>query len=284
MKRIVIIIAIAAVVIAAVGVGAYAYFLRGGAALAINDTQLRIGEKYLAELNYEKATATLERVITVEPNNTEAYLALAKAYRYMGDIDAARETLESGYGATNSTVIEREISELSRTYTGTAEVPTAAAAETVEIAGQSYSADVAELVLRDCGLTDADLAKLSELTNLERLDISGNGLTDISAVGKLTALKKFYAANNEIADVSSLSGLQSLEYIGLRGNKLTNADTLFSLGSLRYLHLSDNRITSVPAIGGSLQLLYLENNSLADTTSVKNAGLLYCDVSGNAGI
>jgi tetratricopeptide (TPR) repeat protein len=277
MKRIVIIIAAAAII------GVYSYFLRGGATLALNTTQLRIGEKYLAELNYEKATAALERVITVEPNNTEAYLALAKAYRYMGDVDTARETLASGYNATNSAVIERELTELSRADVEAVDTSAAAVIAAVEIAGRSYPADIAELVLRDCGLNDADMAKLAEFTSLERLDISGNGITDVSVVGKLTTLKKFYAANNSISDISPLSSLQSLEYIGLRGNRLTNADALFSLGSLKYLHLSDNRVTSVPNIGGSLQLLYLANNQLGDTTVVENAGLLYFDIRGNTG-
>jgi tetratricopeptide (TPR) repeat protein len=278
-----IILAIAAIVTAAAGFGAYAYFPRGGAALAVNATRLSIGEKYLAELNYEQATAALEHVITVEPNNTEAYLALAKAYRYMGDIDTARETLESGYGATNSAVIERELTELARDG-GAADLPAVSDAAAVEIAGRSYQADIAELVLRDCGLTDADMAALSEFTNLERLDVSGNGITDIGAVAKLATLKKFYAANNAIADVSPLAGLRSLEYIGLRGNKITNADALFALDGLKYLHLSDNQITSVPGIGGSLRLLYLANNKLGDATAIKNAGPPYIDVSGNAGM
>lgn len=284
MKKRIIIITLTVVVIAAIGVGAAAYLLRGNAVRALNATELSVGEKYLAELNYEQATATLQHVISVEPNNTEAYLALAKAYHYMGDIDTARETLESGYGATNSTVIQRELSDISRADSGTADASAVSGAAMVEIAGQSYQADITELVLRDCGLTDSDMAKLSEFINLERLDVSGNGITDISAVAKLTKLKKFYASNNAIADISPLSGLQSLEYIGLRGNRLTNADTLFSLVSLKYLHLSDNKITSVPSIGGSLQLLYLANNKLGGTTAVENAKLLYYDISGNTGM
>lgn len=284
MRKRIIIIAIAATVAAAAGVGIYAYFLRGGAAQAVNATQLSIGEKYLAELNYEKATAALEHVIMVEPNNTEAYLALSKAYRYMGDMDTARETLESGYGATKSTVIERELSELSRAGSGTGNALVTSGVAIVEIAGQSYQSDVTQLVLRDCGLTDADMARLSEFTNLERLDISGNGITDISAVAGLTKLRKFYAANNAIADISPLAGLQMLEYIGLRGNRITNADALFSLGNLKYLHISDNQLTSVSGIGGKLQLLYLANNKISETTAVKNASLLYYDISGNAGM
>jgi len=284
LRKSITIIAIAAVVTAAAGVGVCMYFLRGGPVRAINTTQLSIGEKYLAELNYEKATAAFESVITVEPNNAEAYLALSEVYRYMGDIDTARETLENGYDVTNSKVIERELFELSHTDGDTHTADVTNETVIIEIAGQRYQADVTELVLRDCGLTDADMAKLSGFTSLERLDISGNGIADISVVANLTTLKKFYAANNAISDISSLAGLQSLEYIGLRGNKILNADVLFSLESLKYLHLSDNQIASLPIIGGSLQLLYLANNKIGDTSAVENASLLYYDISGNAGM
>ncbi|MCI8287293.1 MAG: tetratricopeptide repeat protein [Lachnospiraceae bacterium] len=282
MKRKTIAVALAAsIAVSAAGVGLAAYMLRGGPAQAIKLTDLSMGEKYLAELDYEKATATLENVITVEPNNTEAYLALAQAYQYMGDLDAAKETLESGYGNTGSELIERALTawaEESEGVGGDSSQPEAAAAATVEIAGRIYAADVKELVLRNCGLQDADLQKLAEFTNLERLDISGNGITDISAVGSLITLKKFYAANNAISDVSALAQLPALEYVGLRNNQIENADGLFGISSLKYLHLSENQIVSVPQPGSGLQLLYLSGNQVDGAAVPVGEGLLYCDI------
>jgi tetratricopeptide (TPR) repeat protein len=284
-KRIVVIIAIIAAVVAAAGIGFAAYLFRGGAAPVVNVTELSLGEKYLADLNYEKAAAALQHVITVEPNNAEAYLALAKTYRYMGDVDTARETLENGYGATSSAVIRREIDELQAGADPVlSDHPAVFGAPVIEIGGESYPADATELVLRERGLSDADLQKLTAFTNLERLDISGNGITDISAIANLTALKKFYAARNAIADVSPLVALQSLEYVGLRENQIANADALFGIGSLKYLHLSENQITAVPGIGEGLQLLYLAENQIGDTSAIKNAGLAYYDVNGNPGM
>nr|WP_296487170.1 leucine-rich repeat domain-containing protein [uncultured Acetatifactor sp.] len=282
MKKKTIAVALAAsIAVSAAGVGIAAYMLRGGPAQAIKLTDLSMGEKYLAELDYEKATATLENVITVEPNNTEAYLALAQAYQYMGDLDAAKETLESGYGNTGSELIERALTvwaEESEGVGGDSSQPEAAAAATVEIAGRIYAADVKELVLRNCGLQDADLQKLAEFTNLERLDISGNGITDISAVGSLITLKKFYAANNAISDVSALAQLPALEYVGLRNNQIENADGLFGISSLKYLHLSENQIVSVPQPGSGLQLLYLSGNQVDGAAVPVGEGLLYCDI------
>lgn len=286
MKKRTVIIAVVAVIVAAIGVGITVYVLRGGAALAVNATELSVGEKYLAELNYEQATATLQRVIVVEPNNTEAYLALSKAYNYMGDIDTARETLENGLNATNSAVIERELSAMANealTFTSNSYASSTESITMVKIAGQFYQSDITELVLRNCGLTNADMQKLADFTNLERLDISYNGISDISSVGNLPTLKKFYASNNTIADVSTLANMPLIEYIGLRGNQITNADSLFALGSLKYLHLSENQITQILSIGENLQLLYLADNKISNADAITGRNLLYYDISGNAG-
>lgn len=284
MKKRITIIVIVTVVIATAGIGVTAYLIRGGAVRALNATELSVGEKYLAELNYTKAIATFQNVINVEPNNTEAYLALSKAYRYMGDLDMVRKNLENGLEQTNSTTIERELYELLYVNTTASGGQTTPDVASVEIAGQSYCVDITELVLRDCGLKNTDMQKLSYFTNLERLDISGNGISDISAVANLKNLKKFYAANNSITDVSALAGIGSLEYIGLRGNKIVNADVLLTMSSLLYLHLSDNQITTLQSVGSNLQLLYVANNKINDLTAMKNANLLYSDISGNSGM
>lgn len=283
-KRNIIIIAATATVTAAVCVGLYAGLMHRDAAQVVNTTQLSVGEKYLAELDYEKATATLEQVISIEPNNTEAYLALSKAYGYMGDIDSAREILQNGYDITGSSVIRRELMELSQAESEVSGSEMSVSVNFIEIAGRSYPEDIKELVLRNCGLTDTDMAKLAGFKNLERLDISGNGISDISVVGQLTTLRKFYAAHNAISDVSPLTGLQSLEYAGLRGNEIENADILLALDSLKYLHLSGNRIKHVSGVGGNLKLLYLADNEISDTAVIQNAGLLYYDISANPGM
>ena len=46
------------------------------------------------ELNYEKAIAELELAIEIEPNNAEAYIALAEVYVEMGDYEEAVAILE----------------------------------------------------------------------------------------------------------------------------------------------------------------------------------------------
>lgn len=275
MKKIIIIVAVV-MIVAVSGILAVMFFSQSGAVSAGSISQLSIGEKYLSDLNYEQAVVTLENVIEVEPNNAEAYVSLAKAYAFMGDLDTAYEILEKGYNATGSTIIQREIDRLFDTEETI--IPVTEELRTVEISGRTYPINTTELVLRDCGLTDDDLEQIAKLTDLERLDISNNGITDISTLVNLTSLKKFYAGNNSISDISPLAKIPSLEYVGLRNNKISNADALLGSDNLKYLHLTGNQIAYISEVGDDMLLLYLAGNSIRNTSAITKSNLLYCDI------
>lgn len=277
--RTVIITAVAAVVVSASGLGVYSLMMNNPPAQAVNLTQLNVGQKYLAELNYTEATAVLQNVIEVEPNNVEAYLALSKAYRYMGDIDAASKILKEGSEKSDSKLLKDEMDRLI-SY-GQQPVISGEQSENVKyvtVGGKSYRSDARELILRDCGLKDSDLSVLSEFTALELLDISENEITDISAVSGITSLKKFYAANNNITDAAPLAKLPELEYVGMRGNKITDCSVLISKSGIKYIHLADNSVTAVSKPAESLHLLYLDGNAIKDISAIKSPKLLYCDI------
>ena len=57
--------------------------------------QMELGEKYLAELEYESAIVAYMAAIEIEPKNAEAYLG-------MGETDKAIETLEESIRQTDS--------------------------------------------------------------------------------------------------------------------------------------------------------------------------------------
>lgn len=275
MKKIVITAACIMLVLTA-GFITFLFINQNGASSAEGVSQLKMGEKYLSELNYEQAVATLENVIEIEPNNAEGYLSLAKAYSYMGDIDSANETLQNGYEATDSQIIKNEIDR--RTENTQPDDTVETNQNYITIADRSYLADTKELVLRNCELKDEDLAKIAEFTELERLDISDNDITDISPLSSLTKLKKFYAANNSISDLSPLSNLAEIEYIGLRNNNISDADPVMQLDKLKYLHLGGNQINSLSSIADSIILLYLDGNKISSIKNLSSANLIYCDI------
>ncbi|MCD8107941.1 MAG: BspA family leucine-rich repeat surface protein [Oscillospiraceae bacterium] len=61
---------------------------------ALVSMYLDFGEKYLSDMEYEKAIVNFEKVIEVDPKNSRAYIGIAEAYEGLGDTDSAIETLE----------------------------------------------------------------------------------------------------------------------------------------------------------------------------------------------
>lgn len=59
---------------------------------------LDLGEKYLLEMNYEKAVACFDRLIKVEPRNPRGYTGLAETYIAQGNTDKAITVLQNGLG------------------------------------------------------------------------------------------------------------------------------------------------------------------------------------------
>lgn len=56
--------------------------------------QLSLGEKYLAELDYENAIIAFQKIIEVDPKNVQAYLGLSTAYEKTDRNEEAIEALE----------------------------------------------------------------------------------------------------------------------------------------------------------------------------------------------
>ncbi len=133
---------------------------------------------------------------------------------------------------------------------------------------------VAEVGLRERGLTGEVPAELGDLTSLTRLRLGVNQLTGTipAQLGELSGLLLLNLSNNQLTGAipAELGGLANLTHLTLFGNLLTGAapTQLGSLANLQALHLSDNRLTGgIPAeLGGLSNLtdLYLDRNQLTE--------------------
>ena len=74
--------------------------------------QLEMGEKYLAELDYENAIVAYEIAIQIDPKCEEAYIQLAEAYVAIGNVDKAIENLKKGIELTDSESLKSLLEEL----------------------------------------------------------------------------------------------------------------------------------------------------------------------------
>jgi len=135
--------------------------------------------------------------------------------------------------------------------------------------------DLTELYLENTGIGN-NLSALGGLTNLEILDLSYNGIDDISPLydtathSGLTNLTELYLNDNQITDISVLTGLRNLKVLDLSNNRWTQV-----VGMTFTFGLSDISPLYNEAIGlglTNLQELYLNNNKITDISAL--AGLI----------
>ena len=118
----------------------------------------------------------------------------------------------------------------------------------------------------------------------ERLDLSSQGLTDVSALAGLAGVFELNLADNAIADLSPLAGLTGLEVLNLSGNRVADIATLAGLTELERLNLSDNRIEALSPLAGlsGLKVLDLSGNRIEALSPLAGlTGLERLNLSGN---
>ena len=93
-----------------------------------------------------------------------------------------------------------------------------------------------------CGGELSDISALEGMTNLKDLYLAGNQITDISVVSSLTGLTESSFAHNRITNVSPLAGLSNLRWINLRDNDISDVSSLTSLPNLKWVDLSGNEV------------------------------------------
>ena len=84
-------------------------------------------------------------------------------------------------------------------------------------------------------LTDADLAVIAQLQNLEILILADNRITDISALKNLKKLRYIELFMNEIPDVSPLASLTELVDVNICNIGLTDLGPLYGMTWLERL-------------------------------------------------
>ena len=122
---------------------------------------------------------------------------------------------------------------------------------------------------------------LEYATNLERLWIKRNAITDISPLAGLTDMKMLWLTKNDIADITPLKRLNKLSVLQLRSNNITNLSALGDLTNLEALSLSSNDITDISPLADLTNLITLSLSSnditeiapLVNLTSLKSLRL-----------
>ncbi len=107
------VIAIAAVAVLLIAVGILIFVMSDSPAKKYEE-QLKLAERYLDELDYDKAIAAYRAAIDIDPKAEDAYLGLAEAYVEKGELQAAVDILKEGLEITESVAMEERLAELER--------------------------------------------------------------------------------------------------------------------------------------------------------------------------
>lgn len=79
--------------------------------------QLELGDKYLAELDYEKAILAYEAALTIDPKNVAAFSGIISAYRQSGDYDSALAVAQRAFEETQDESFRKIIDEITSAKT-----------------------------------------------------------------------------------------------------------------------------------------------------------------------
>ena len=114
--------------------------------------------------------------------------------------------------------------------------------------------------------------KISDMSQLEYLNVSFNSLKGVEDLAKLTNLKYLYLDYNEIKDIRVLNNLVKLEELSMCDNKLGTLYNMDSLISLKVLLLEGNGIKKLENLNKivNLEWLNLAKNRISKMESLDN--------------
>ncbi|MCL1903825.1 MAG: leucine-rich repeat domain-containing protein [Oscillospiraceae bacterium] len=141
--------------------------------------------------------------------------------------------------------------------------------------------------LQEREITDEILVQMVENGTIPKnttyLDLYKNQISDISPLSQLTELDGVNLDRNRISDISPLSGLKKLENVTFEFNEVSDISALSGLSKLKVVGLTNNNITDISALSGmkDLMWLFLCANPLEDLAAtyeilsgLKNLGIL----------
>ncbi len=141
-----------------------------------------------------------------------------------------------------------------------------------------------ELTIRNVNLKNTDLLIIAALPNLEKLTLTGCGLSGIDNLAEAKHLQHLDLSDNSIRDFSALSFMAGLTYLDLSNNALTSLNAASAMVGLQTLKVAGNSLTSLSPISGCTALKELDvgTNAITSLAGLENmTGLTVLNASAN---
>lgn len=122
-----------------------------------------------------------------------------------------------------------------------------------------------------------DISPISTLVNLESLDLSSNNLQNIDPLEDLSKMKDINLSSNGIQDISGLKNMDVLQNLNLAGNRLiSDISVIKNLENIVSINLGFNQVRELNALSNLNKLtdLNLEYNKIVDLTPLQDLSQL----------
>jgi len=125
---------------------------------------------------------------------------------------------------------------------------------------------------------------LESFTNLKKLYLNYNLITEISGLDKLIELRSLHLQGNMIKKIEGLLHLKNLESLYLNNNEISIIEGINGLSNLKILMVFDNNISNIQEVENlsNLEILNLRNNPISEIKGLKKlTNLRRLDLSNN---
>ena len=126
----------------------------------------------------------------------------------------------------------------------------------------------------------SDISFASNLVNAKRINLESCDISDVTPLSQLTQLEDLDISYNKIVDISCLENL-NLESLEIGDNLISDISVIENMDKLFWLHACNNQITFIPNTEKlvNLKYLFLANNPITDISPLYNLNLVESDLS-----
>lgn len=162
-----------------------------------------------------------------------------------GDMDYLKNlTLLTGLNLEDNEALTGEAVDALQQKLATCNISRSKLAYSIDIDGHSVLSTATELNLSGCGISD--IAGLSKLSSLEKVDLSRNAISNLYIL-QLTdsrfSIRELNLSGNLIEDITPLASLTGVELLDLSNNSISSELPLMNLKTLKTLYLGGTLLT-----------------------------------------
>ena len=129
-----------------------------------------------------------------------------------------------------------------------------------------------DLSLLYCQINDVDMQYFENLTNLKKLNLSYNEISDVNKLTNLTKLDSLTLTGNKIVDINPLNKLEKVTSLDISKNNICDVSVLASMRNITSLKCSSNQISDISVISNltKLKSFSCNNNDVSDISSLSD--------------